>query len=222
MANLSKEIYLFAALGDAQLERVASAARSVHLQAGQRLFGQGDPAEHFFVVERGSVKLYRVSPDGHEKVMGVASAGQTFAEGILFMPEPRYPVNAQALAPSTITSVRCRVFLEILEASFPACRELMARMVQRTQRHLDEIEALTLQNARFRLVNYLLRLVPPGHQGACAVTLPTRKEVIAAQLAVQPETLSRLLRDLERERVLTVAGGTVRIHDVAALQRAMG
>src|SRR5699024_7887049 len=99
--------------------------------------------------------------------------------------------------------------------SFTTCRALFSQMVRRVQRHLDEIEALTIQNARFRLVHYLLRLRPvtePGDE-ALMITLPARKVLIASQLAMQPETLSRLFRELERDDLIRVRGDNIEVRD---------
>jgi CRP-like cAMP-binding protein len=207
--------YLFAALDDAQRRRVRAHGRPRKLEAGQRLFSQGVRARYFWWVESGQIKLYRLSRSGHQKIMGIAEAQHSFAEGILFMDTPRYPVNAEAIGASEVFGFERETYLDVLETSFPTCRALLQRMVRRTQRHLDEIEALTIQNARYRLVHYLLRL--NKHDAAGTVTLPARKQLIAAQLAMQPETLSRLFRELEGDGLIEVRGGTVAIQDATVL-----
>lgn len=209
--------YLFAALDEAQRRRVRAHGRPRRLEAGQRLFSQGSRARYFWWVERGQIKLYRLSRSGHQKIMGIVESQQSFAEGILFMDTPRYPVNAEAIVASEVFGFERETYLDVLETSFATCRALMRRMVRRTQRHLDEIEELTIQNARYRLVHYLLRLNKNNVAGA--VTLPARKQLIAAQLAMQPETLSRLFRELERDELIEVRGGTVTIKNATALAR---
>lgn len=216
MRGALPEHYLFDSLDAAQRETLRAHTRERRLAAGETLFSQGEAASHFWWLESGQVKLYRLSRDGHQKVMGLAAPGQTFAEGVLFMETPRYPVNAEALLPSTVLGIERGAYLSILETSFATCRELFARMVQRTQRHLDEIEALTIQNARYRLANYLLRLLETAKDGT-TIRLPARKVLIASQLAIQPETLSRLLRELEDGRLIRVHGERIEIVDADAL-----
>lgn len=97
----------------------------------------------------------------------------------------------------------------------------MAQMTHRIHAHWDEIETLALQNSRYRVVHYLLGLVPCGAEGQVAVTLPARKMVIAAHVAVTPETLSRTLRALTDERLIEVAGDVVTILDAERLRRHM-
>lgn len=68
---------------------------------------------------------------------------------------------------------------------------------------------------------YLLALAPAASQGRTQVTLPARKMVIAAHLAVTPETLSRTLRSLSDEHLIEVAGDEVTIPDIEVLRRHM-
>lgn len=212
--------YLFAALDDAQREQLMSHSRPRKLAAGEHLFVQGDRADAFWWLRHGQIKLYRLSREGQQKVMGLVMPGQSFAEGTLFMEPPRYPVNAEAIADSVVLGVDRSAYLQILQGSFATCRSLFRQMVQRTRRHLDEIEALTIQNTRFRLVHYLLQLRDSAPDGSAnSIRLPARKSLIASRLAMQPETLSRLFRDLENQELIHVRGDTIEIPDSDKLQR---
>ncbi|WP_298069058.1 Crp/Fnr family transcriptional regulator [Oleiagrimonas sp.] len=210
--------YLFDGLDDEQRRRLLEHSRTRKLAAGEAFFMQGDRADQFWWLESGQIKLYRLSRDGHQKVMGLVMPKQSFAEGILFMEPPRYPVNAEAVVESTILGVDRRVYLDILKTSFVTCRKLFQQMVLRTQRHLDEIESLTIQNTRYRLVHYLLHQITPG-ANVHVIKLPARKAVIASQLAMQPETLSRLFRELENSGLIRVRGDVIHVLDSAKLQQ---
>lgn len=72
--------YLFADLSDAQYAGLLPNIRIREFPAGQVLFHQNDEAASFFLLHRGTVKLYRVSNEGHEKIMRLIQPGQTFAE----------------------------------------------------------------------------------------------------------------------------------------------
>ena len=88
-----RRTYLFSGMEEDQLETILSLATPMVLDAGQRLFQQGDSADNFFWVSEGMVRLYRSSPQGDEKVIELISPGRFFAEAVLFM-GGRYPVNA--------------------------------------------------------------------------------------------------------------------------------
>ena len=213
--------YLFAALSDAQRERLLASAERRRFAAGEGLFAHGDAANRFFLLRSGCVKLYRLSPEGDEKIMRLIRPSQTFAESILFMDAPRYLVHGDGVEAGELVAFDRDTFLGILQESFATCQAVMAQMTRRIQAHWDEIETLALQNSRYRVVHYLLGLLPSGAEGRVAVTLPARKMLIAAHVAVTPETLSRILRTLSDERLLEVAGDEVTILDVGSLRRHM-
>ena len=221
LARELRHHYLFCALTDAQQERLLATATAKRLAAGEPLFSHGDAAAQFFLLRSGCVKLFRLSSEGDEKIMRLIRPGQTFAESILFMDAPRYPVGAQAVEAAELFAFDRDTFLGILQESFATCRAVMAQMTRRIQAHWDEIETLALQNSRYRIVHYLLGLVPSDTRGRVSVTLPTRKVVIAAHVAVTPETLSRTLRSLTDEGLIELAGDEVTVTDVDRLRRHM-
>lgn len=213
--------YLFAALTDDQHGKLLASAEQHRFAAGEHLFGHGDAATRFFLLRSGCVKLFRLAPEGDEKIMRLIRPPQTFAESVLFMDTPRYPVHGEGVEAGELIAFDRDTFLGILRESFATCRAVMAQMSLRIQAHWDEIETLALQNSRYRVVHYLLGLLPAAAQGRVAVTLPARKMVIAAHVAVTPETLSRTLRTLSDERLIEVAGDEVTILDVDSLRRHM-
>ncbi len=221
LARELRHHYLFSALSDAQRGRLLATAGVRHFASGERLFAHGDVAREFFLLRSGSIKLYRLSPEGGEKIMRLIQSSQTFAESIVFMDEPHYPVHAEGVEGGELVAFDRETFLAVLQESFATCRAIMGQMAARIQAHWDEIETLALQNSRYRVVHYLLSLVPAGEQGRVSITLPARKVVIAAHVAVTPETLSRTLRALSDERLIDASGDGVTILDVQALRQHM-
>lgn len=221
LAHDLRHHYLFSALSDAERRRLLSTAQARGFAASERLFSHGDAAFHFFLLRSGYVKLYRLSPEGDEKIMRLIRPSETFAESILFMDPPRYPVHGEGIEAGELVALDRDTLLAILKESFPTCRAVMAQLTQRIQSHWDEIETLALQNSRYRVVHYLLGLLPSGASGRMIVTLPARKTLIAARVAVTPETLSRTLRALSDEDLIDVADDVVTIRDVERLRRHM-
>jgi CRP/FNR family transcriptional regulator, dissimilatory nitrate respiration regulator len=214
--------YLFAALSDAQWQRMQAEVGALQLAAGHRLFAQDEPAEAFFVVSSGSIKLYRESAAGVEKIMRLVKSGQSFAESVLFSDPPRYPVHAQCISASLLAVVPCEPYLALLRESFDTCRAVMAQMVDRIHRHWNEIEALSLHSSQGRVARYILDLAPTVHGAPAAgtpavVRFPAHKALVAGQLGLAPETLSRGLRALADRGIIVVRRQTVEILDPVAL-----
>lgn len=209
-----KRAMLFARLSDEQLQRVASHGRRVHLSEGESLFEQGDPAERFFLVLSGQIKLYRLSAAGNEKVIEIVLPGHTFAEALMFLDRPRYPVGAMALQPADLISLDAKDFVDMLAGSVQTCFLLMGDMSQRLRGLIQEIDDLSLHSATCRVAGYLL--TQAESVGEFELQIP--KQTLASRLSVKPETFSRIIKDLSNKGVLKVKGSRVRIHDRSALQ----
>lgn len=212
--HLSRHL-LFARLTPAQLDRAAQRARLLRLDEGQPLFAQGDPADRFFYVVSGQIKLSRLSPEGNEKVIDIVSAGNTFAEALMFLEGPAYPVNATALGPSELVSIDSRDFAAMLRDSIDTCFLLMGDMSQRLRGLIAEIDNLSLQSGTCRVASYLLKMAPED-QDEFRLDIP--KGVMASRLSVKPETFSRILRNLQDSGILSIKGAQVTIHDRGALE----
>ena len=208
---------LFAGLNERQLERVVRQAVRMTLDEGQALFEQGDSADRFYYVVRGQIKLFRLSPAGNEKIIEIIMPGSTFAEALMFLEHPRYPVGAQALTVAELISIDAHDFSAMLKDSVETCFQLLGDMSHRLRGLLREIDELSLHSATCRVAAYLVQQALAT--GSMAFDLSVTKQVLASRLSVKPETLSRIIRNLMSDGVITVRGSHVEIHDRDALQR---
>jgi len=209
--------FLFRQLTDEQLERVARRARMVRVSEGGPLFEQGDAAERFFLVLEGQVKLYRLSPSGNEKVIEVVTPGSTFAEALMFLDRPHFPVGAVALTDAVVISVDSKDFAQMLRSSVETCFLLLGDLSQRLRGLIREIDDLSLQSATSRVAGYFLKKAPPEKE---EFDLEVAKGVIASRLSVTPETFSRIVKKLHAEGAVTVSGSRIRIEDRQRLRAA--
>ena len=92
-----------------------------HLDDGEALFEQGDPAKRFYLLLRGQIKLFRLSPAGNEKVVDIVVPGGTFAEALMFLEQPLCPVGAVALQASEVVSIDATDFVGMLRESIDTC-----------------------------------------------------------------------------------------------------
>lgn len=208
--------HLFAELDQSQIDRLMADASRTALKAGEALFYQGDPSDRFYFVVSGKMRLFRMAPSGHEKVVDIVREGQCFAEALMFSERQFYPVSADALSPSVVVGFSNSVFMTLLKDDSSLCFKLLTQMSQRLHALLNEIENLSLQNALHRLVNYLLHELE-DNQGAMVLDIP--KRLIASQLAIQPETLSRLLRKLADAGIIEVDHKQLTLIDKPGLYR---
>jgi CRP-like cAMP-binding protein len=210
-----QQSFLFSNLNEEQLQRVVRHAVTIRLYLGETLFHQDDNADRFFLLRKGQMKLYRLSPAGNEKVVEIVTPGNTFAEALMFLERPHYPVGAQALQASEVISVDADDFAAMLKESVDTCFVMMGAMSQRMRGLLREIDDISLHSATCRVAAYLANQAPPTAQ---AFDLPVAKQVLASRLSVTPETFSRIIRNLTQRDIIQLNGSRVTIHDRDALQ----
>ena len=211
-------IYLFKSMDEKQLSRVLDSSHHFELKEKSGIFQQGEEADRFYYLLSGQVKLYRLSEEGDEKIIEIINPGQSFAEAVTFMKRRHYPVNAETLKNSELISFDMSTFLDIMQESNETCLNLLGVMCTRMHKWIDEIDSLTLHNATYRLIAYLLDKVPPGVVEAPQVHLSTPKNVIASRLSIKPETFSRILSRLNQKKLIESSGQDIILHDIEGLR----
>lgn len=213
-----KHVPLFNALDHSQLNKVIKSARKVSLPAKSALFEKNARADYFYLVHAGLIKLFSLSTEGDEKVIEILYPSQTFAEAIMFMPKQVYPVSAEAIQDSEVYCFDMKVFRGLLEDSQETCFRLLAILGKNLHARVNEINNLTLHNATYRLIVYLLDQLPEGAMKLSAIHLSASKSIIASRLSIQPETFSRILHRLSQHNLIEVQGNDIILLDIDGLR----
>ncbi len=210
---------LFSDLSPAELSRVALGCQVRRLARGDTIFRFGEPCEEFHVVVMGQVKLFALSPAGQEKVIELVGPGQSFAEALMFTSKP-YILNAQALANTLLLTVSKHSMLTEIESDPRFSLRLLAGISRRLHGLVHDIESGALHSGMQRVIGYLLR----EHQAddrasdhAFTVSLPVSKATIASRLSLTPEYFSKVLHELEQEKLIEIDKRDIRISDVQRL-----
>jgi CRP-like cAMP-binding protein len=164
----------------------------------------------------GWVKIYRVTPEGDEAVVGVFRRGETLAEGAMFL-GGRYPASAEVVAPARLL----RIDGDLLRRRIRENPDLALAMLASASRHLkflvEQIEQIKVLSAPQRIADFLIDQCAQ-REGACTVELPYEKSLIAGRLGMKPESFSRALKRL-RPLGVTVQREKASIADLRVLMR---
>lgn len=213
-----KEHYLFAGLSDADFDALMQRATVVRIDKGSLLFNRGDVADCFFFVDRGQVELNIIAATGQKKVLEVVGPDRTFAEAVAFMGGHKYPVTCEALSDAVLVRIPNKDYVDLIYNNQDACMRLLSDISRHLHARVQEIERLTVLNARARLISYLLEHVVESNDNEATIRLRLPRHVIASRLSITPETLSRLLRGLVEERIITIEDRVIFVHSLSRLR----
>jgi CRP/FNR family transcriptional regulator, dissimilatory nitrate respiration regulator len=218
IAATLRSCQLFSGLPPDELETIAGFSLLRNIAKDAYLFREGDPSEGCYVVQKGAINVHRVSPAGKEQVIYVFRAGESFAEASMAV-ATGYPANARAVESSSIVVVPKAPFLALLKRRPDLGLRMLGSMSQHLRVLVGLVEDLTLKDVETRVVNWLVKRCPPGATGEIAIELGVTKRVLAAELGTSSETLSRTFALLRGDKLLEVKGNTLRVRDIAGLQR---
>jgi CRP-like cAMP-binding protein len=211
---------LFNDLSAAELERVAQGCQVQRLGRGDTIFRYGQPCEEFHVVVSGQIKLFAMSPAGQEKVIELVGPGHSFAEALMFTSKP-YILNAQALTSTLLLTVSKQSMLDEIVRDPRFSLRMLAGISRRLHGLVHDIESGALHSGMQRVIGYLLGDHPSGDAvgDVHTVTLPVSKATIASRLSLTPEYFSKVLHDLEEEKLIEIDKREIRIIDFPRLSR---
>src|SRR3990170_6269467 len=219
VAETLRKTPLFGTLPPDDLARIGRIVSLRRVGKREAVFWDGDPAEGFFVVASGSVKVFKLSEDGKEQVLHILEAGQSFAEATIFEGGV-FPANAEALCDGDLLFLPKRPFIELLENNPKMALRLLGSLSKWLKRMTDLVENLALRDVEARLVFFvseeMKRLGLPLRDGA-VYEIPVSKNVLASRLGTVPETFSRTLRKLQEEGKIRVKGNQIRILKAVSL-----
>ena len=207
-----RSLSICGALGEADLVEFERIGRHVHLAPNEAIFTAGQAARSVHNLSAGVARLYKLLPDGRRQVVGFALPGDFFG----ITPSDRYGFSADAIGSVTVCRFPREAFAHFIERRPQfllrinefAARELMLaqeQMVLLGRRTAEEKVATFLVGWRERL----------GHIGdeRQTIVLPMSRQDIADYLGLTIETVSRTLTRFEREKMLIIVSGGVRLLD---------
>lgn len=212
---------LFCQFSDDDFDRVLQQSRLVTVRARELLYRQDTDAHHFYFVVSGGMRLYRLDATGCDRTLDGLTPGDCFAEVMIYAEPARYVCYAEALKTSEVLMIPIPAYRDMLSLCPNYAESALRHYATRAVASFHHLEIMTLQSAKDRLVRYLLDLLPAAPADKRAVELPLPKCLVASRLAMQPETLSRVLHELKTSGLIRVDRGRVFIKDPARLFRAM-
>ncbi len=198
-----------------EFERVADTAV---LPPGTTLFTQGDAAGHVHTVTAGTVRLYKLLPDGRRQIVGFALPGDFLGLAL----DAAYGLSADAVDEVTVCRFSRRIYTGLVDAKPHLLRRLHRFATHELTLAQEQMTLLGRRSAEEKLASFVLGL--RRRQGAVqgresvTVTLPMSRQDIADFLGLTIETVSRTFTRLAKARALMVVPDGVRVLDLDLLE----
>jgi CRP-like cAMP-binding protein len=193
------------------------------LPPGSLLMRRGESASHVIHIERGRVALGIADQNALAHQMGMVEGPCWLDASCAVLGLPPL-VDARADSEVRLRRVPLSDFASGLSALPDAARTVL-RDVARAHRQQAELAVSRLaKDAEARCAEWLLRHAEPApdNSGGLAVLLRQRKRMIAAQLGIAPETLSRVLRHLRERSLISGSGRVLNLLNPNALRALAG
>ena len=212
---------LFTGVAEADIRDLLAGAEVLSLPPESELYREGRPVECFYVVLDGHVEL-SLKAGGRKSVVEVARRSAVLGDAAMFG-AGRYIMSARVLTPASVLAIPAMAFRARLEGRMDIMLHMLTTMSMRLRMLVRQIAELKLKTTAQRLGSFLLTMVETDDDGAvkegrAELRFPYDKRLVADQLGMKPESLSRALGKLARVGVESLPDNSVIIADVARLR----
>ena len=213
--SLLSDIPSFVGLDVSRIRQILEQATTCQYDAGVAVFEEGMPAERFYMLLDGYIRVMRMSATGDQVTLHYIPSGEMFGIARAFRFE-RYPATAvtavEAIGLSWPMSL-WDIFVEQYEGFAADTFRIVGRRIIEKD---DRIVELTSQQVQQRVANALLRLVnQTGRkvEDGIVIDFPITRRDISEITATTMHTVSRLLSAWERQGILDSGRRQIKVCD---------
>ncbi len=196
-----------------------------HLQtfpAQTQIYQQGEAADTLYLIERGLVKLTRLAPNGREIIAGIRRRHWLIGTTAVIL-RGDYTYTATTLVRTSVRCIPANAFLKLAQTNCQLSWQLNLALSQEVINHRERLEANSCMAARDSLICFFRELILEKEADEVRSTpgylVPLNNLELAEIIAVTPEHLCRLLKELEQDRLIRRDKGMLFVTDPVGLLR---
>lgn len=213
--RLVKRVPLFSQLAEDDLEKIRNLCVTQHYVKDQIILIEEEAGNTLFLIQKGRVKVSRISDDGREVILSILEPGDFFGELSLIDGKAR-SASVTAIEDSEVLMLRRGDFLGLLSDYPQISISLMKELATRIRKSDTQIKSLSLQDAMGRVASSLIMLAEDhGRVRKAEVIIPKipLQQDLANMAGTSRETISRVFRYLEDEQLIVRSGRKITIPD---------
>jgi len=204
--------------------RLASVSVLKQYERGAAIFAEGDPADAFYVVAEGRVKVVKSTPSGKEVILEIFGAGDPLGAVMAYEGKP-FPASARALEPTLCVVTPRESFFQLLVERPSLVRGLLSgltmRLVELTNR-LANLSGARVEERIARLFVQKLDELGRTERGGEFLPLALSRQEIADLAGTTIETAIRVMSRWGKNGVVRTEPGGFLVLERAALEQLAG
>mgnify|MGYP006429067831 CR=1 FL=1 len=209
---------LFRDFPDDVLIDLAQHCRYIELSAGQSLFQQSDPGNNLYLLSEGQIHVVRHYPNGEDVVIATEGPYYVIGELSMLANQPRTG-GVVAVSDSTLIELARTDFMMACERVPEVATAVLSYLSLRLYRMNLVIRENAIGNVAARIASVLLLL--SGGEPELIAT-PTRINRIARAVAIDGDTVDRILHDWVQRGYITFDSQTIRVLNIEAINNIAG
>lgn len=186
---------------------------------GEIIALEGDPCNSLSLILSGEVEIHKPFPSGKLVTISHFSAGNIFAESLIFSTKKEYPANVESTTESRILYIPRSELLYLLTRNPLVLENFAGVLSQRIHMLNDRITNLSFDSTRKKIVNILL--LEYGRQKTSSLLLPYSRKKMAELLNIPRPSLSRELINMKEEGLIDFYKNRFKILDVKKLEKTL-
>jgi CRP/FNR family cyclic AMP-dependent transcriptional regulator len=209
-----REPSIFSAASPALRTAIERSATAVTLAPGATLFGQGDAADSFYILDAGEIEISVLSPGGRKLTIELMTQGEVLGEIGLFA--GTRTATAAAIGKARLRRVRRADLLAAIRADPELALEFIEMLCDRLRANVEMLEERSFQPLPIRLARRLLHLADKlaPRDGV----IPVSQAELADFAGATREAVAKTLAQWRAKGWVGLARGSVRIADRAAVE----
>ena len=217
-----RDVPLFSEMDISHLREISEISRIEQFKKNQHIFLENDPYRGFYIVLKGSVKVYRISAEAKEYILHLRKPPQPFADVPLFEEGGDYPANAQALEDSLLLFIPKNEFTELIRKNPSIALKMLAGFAKRMRNMTNKMEEISTKEVSNRLARFILDEIAKNKsiklsEPFLRLTIP--KATVATYLGTITETLSRTFKKFQDNNIIVVDGKKIFVKDLRKLKQ---
>ncbi len=219
--KLLASVPIFSELTSLELEELSFRMSKQRYKKNNMILMEDEFGDTFFIISKGIVKITRISEEGREVILAMLGEGDFFGEMSLLDGETR-SANAIAFDDAEVLILKRHDFIDLLQKYPKIAISLLAEMASRIRKSDHQIESLSLSDAEHRIGMTLMRLAKDLgtiHHGVVEITKMPYQKDLASMAGTSRETVSRMLKLLEKKGMIKRQAHTLSIQDFTLFKR---